>query len=242
LPAYPRIIAHRCGGAAAPENTLAGLRAAARLGGRGARPGVEFDVMLSRDGVPVLIHDESLERTTDGRGRVADHDLAELKRLDAGVALAPAFCGERIPSLAEAWQLCAELGLWANVEIKPAAGHDAETGAAVGRFLAARRRRDAGIVSSFSDVALQACADEAPDIPRALLVDAIPPDWRERLARNGCVALHCAAPPSALPAGLEEVLAAGIPVACYTVNSRAAGDRLLAAGVAAIFTDRPDLW
>ena len=77
---YPRIIAHRCGGALAPENTLAGLRVAARLGCRG----VEFDAMLAADGVPVLIHDETLERTTSGLGRVTDSESAQLIRLDAG--------------------------------------------------------------------------------------------------------------------------------------------------------------
>jgi len=229
---YPRIIAHRCGGTLAPENTLAGLRVAAGLG----IEGVEFDVMLSRDGVPVLMHDETLERTTDGRGRVADHDLAELKRLHVRPD-----AGERIPTLAEAWQLCAELGLWANIEIKPAAGQERATGTAIGRFLESRRWRDgAGVVSSFAEEALLAFAQEAPDIPRALLVREIPADWQARLARTGCTALHCAAR-EAIPERLAEALAAGVPVACYTINSREAGERLLAAGVAAIFTDRPDI-
>ncbi|MDP3036273.1 MAG: glycerophosphodiester phosphodiesterase family protein, partial [Rhodocyclaceae bacterium] len=77
---YPRIIAHRCGGALAPENSLAGLAIAARLGCRA----VEFDVMLTADGVPLLIHDETLRRTTTGRGRVAEMTLAEIRRFDAG--------------------------------------------------------------------------------------------------------------------------------------------------------------
>lgn len=239
--AYPRLIAHRCGGALAPENSLAGLRVAAGLGIRG----VEFDVMLSRDGVPILMHDETLERNTDGHGRVADHDLADLQRfhvrIDTGVSPAPTFPGERIPTLAEAWQQCAESALWTNVEIKPGAGREAETGTAVGSFLATRWREDAGVVSSFSEVALQAFAAVAPEIPRALLLGDIPADWPARLARNGCRALHCAARNAAV-AGLDDVLAAGVPVACYTVNDREAGDRLLAAGVAALFTDRLGLW
>lgn len=228
---YPRLIAHRCGGTLAPENTLAGLRVAAGLG----IEGVEFDVMLSRDGVPVLMHDETLERTTDGRGRVADHDLAELKRLKLHAA-----AGERIPTLAEAWALCAELGLWANVEIKPGAGREAETASVIAAFLQPRWRDGAGIVSSFSAVALHTFAELAPAIPLALLVGDIPPDWKAQVARNGCVAVHCAARRGTV-GRLEEVLAAGVPVACYTVNSRDAVDRLLAAGVAAIFTDRPDI-
>ncbi|MCC7269211.1 MAG: glycerophosphodiester phosphodiesterase, partial [Rhodocyclaceae bacterium] len=91
---HPRLIAHRCGGALAPENTLAGLRKAFELGYRA----VEFDVMLSGDGTPVLIHDETLERTTDGRGRVADTSDAELARLDAGSWRGAQFAGEPLPS------------------------------------------------------------------------------------------------------------------------------------------------
>lgn len=234
---YPRVIAHRCGGSLAPENTLAGLRVAARQGIKG----VEFDVMLTRDGVPVLMHDETLERTTNGRGRVADHDLSELQVLDVGASPAPTFPGERIPTLAQAWQTCAELGLWANVEIKPSAGCDVATGVAVGEFLRGCWRANAGVVSSFSPEALQAFAQCAPDIPRALLVTDIPADWREQLASTGGAALHCKAG-EALPARLDEVLAAGVAVACYTINQREAGERLLAAGVAALFTDHLDIW
>ncbi len=118
----PRWIAHRGGGRLAPENTLAGIRMAARLGFKA----VEFDVMLSGDGTPVLIHDETLERTTNGAGRVCDTPDSVLFSLDAGH-------GERIPRFAEAAALCRELGLLANVEIKPAAGHELATAAVVSR-------------------------------------------------------------------------------------------------------------
>lgn len=232
---YPRIIAHRCGGALAPENTLAGLRLAARLGCHG----VEFDVMLSQDGVPVLIHDETLERTTDGRGRVAEQRFAALRALDAGVRHGPAFRGECIPTLEEALALCDELHLWANVEIKPAAGCEAETGRVVGRLLAGAWR-GAGIVSSFSAAALAAAWNVAPQLGYALLVDAIPADWNLRLAAQGCRALHCGAAADA--AAIGAVAAAGISCACFTVNHRGAAARLFEAGAAAVFTDRPDLW
>lgn len=232
---YPRIIAHRCGGALAPENTLAGLRVASRLGCRG----VEFDAMLSRDGIPMLIHDETLERTTDGRGAVGALAAAQLARLDAGVRHHPAFSGERIPTLADALALCGELGLWANVEIKPAAGREAETGAAVAGLLAANWHGK-GVVSSFSGVALTAARAAAPDLRYALLVERIPPDWREQTAALGCTALHCAA--DADKAAIADVAAAGLEVACYTVDRRDEAERLFAAGAAAVFTDRPDLW
>ena len=101
----PRWIAHRGGGSLAPENTLAGIRLAARLGFRA----VEFDVMLSADGTPFLIHDETLERTTNGHGPVCATPDRVLHRLDAGQ-------GESLPTLAQAAALCRELGLLANVE------------------------------------------------------------------------------------------------------------------------------
>ena len=77
---YPRLVAHRGGGALAPENTLAAIRLGQELGYRAH----EFDVKLSRDGVAILLHDERLERTTNGQGRAADLAWAELQGLDAG--------------------------------------------------------------------------------------------------------------------------------------------------------------
>ncbi|MDK9715911.1 MAG: glycerophosphodiester phosphodiesterase [Sulfuritalea sp.] len=232
---YPRIIAHRCGGALAPENTLAGLRLAARLGCRG----VEFDAMLAADGVPVLIHDETLERTTSGQGRVADMDSARLVRLDAGSRHHAAFAVEPVPTLDQALQLCAALGLWANVEIKPAAGHEVATGRVVARHAAAAGCRL--VLSSFSVAALQAAAAEAPQLPRALLVESISADWRERVTGLGAIALHCSA--RGLTAGIAAAVRAdGFPLACYTINRRDEAERLFAMGVSAVFSDRPDLW
>ncbi|NJD36471.1 MAG: glycerophosphodiester phosphodiesterase [Betaproteobacteria bacterium] len=232
---YPRIIAHRCGGALAPENTLAGLRLAARLG----CCGVEFDVMLAADGVPVLMHDETLERTTTGRGRVAEMNSGLLARLDAGYRHHPAFAVEPVPTLDEALRECAALGLWANVEIKPAVGQETETGQAVARHAAAATGKL--LLSSFSSIALRAAADEAVQLPRAMLFDAIPADWRERIMETGARALHSSA--RALTGeALQAVRDSGFPLACYTVNRREDADRLFAMGVSAVFTDRPDLW
>lgn len=223
---YPRIIAHRGGGCLAPENTLAGIALAARLGCRG----VEFDAMLSQDGVPVLIHDETLDRTTSGSGPVAVHTLEELRRLDAG--------GEPVPTLADALALCDRLGLWANIEIKPSAGREAETGVVVADLLAERWSGN-GVISSFSDCALAAARRQAADFDYALLVARLPVDWQMCLDRLGCAAIHCSVegfdPAAAAVARL-------IPLACYTVNDRAVADALLAEGVVAVFTDRPDLW
>ena len=235
---YPRVIAHRGGGSLAPENTLAAIRTGAQRG----FAGVEFDVMLSRDSVPVLIHDETLERTTSGRGAVADMAWADLAALDAGSWLGTAFAGESIPRYEDAQRLCRELGLWANVEIKPAAGCERETGSVVAAMSAElwRRAPDAPLLSSFSIDALEAAAAAAPDLARGLLVEAIPDGWQDTVARLGCVSLHCDFR-HLNPGRARAVKEAGRWLLCYTVNDPATAEELFSWGVDAVVTDRLDL-
>jgi glycerophosphoryl diester phosphodiesterase len=234
---HPRIIAHRGGGALAPENTLAGLRKARSLG-FGA---VEFDVMLSADSVPVLMHDETVDRTTDGRGSVAALPYADLARFDAGAGFAPEYRGEHIPRFDEAAKMCVELGLWANVEIKPSRGQDAETGriAAVVAERAWPQTLTPPLLSSFSEPALEAARAAAPRLPRGLLVDEVPRDWRQRLVRLECLALHCNAR-SLTPQLVHDVREAGYGLLCWTVNDPEFARQLLQWGVDAIFSDRLD--
>src|SRR6267154_2126125 len=99
---YPRVLAHRGGGAFAPENTIAAIRTGRERGFRG----VEFDVTLSADDEPVLMHDPTLDRTTDASGPVAARSWAELARLDAGRWFSPGFAGEPIPRLSDALGYC----------------------------------------------------------------------------------------------------------------------------------------
>jgi len=227
---YPKIVAHRGGGALAPENTLGGIRKGASMGFKG----VEFDVMLTADALPVIIHDETLERTTNGRGQVPLMKYSELVSLDAGK-------GERIPTFEEAARLCRELGVWANVEIKPARGHERATGLAVSR-LARDLWRGASlppVLSSFSIVALEAAQEAAPELPRGYLVKEIPDDWRATMKRLGCVSLHCNHP--YLTGRLAaEIRAAGYSIALWTVNEPADGKRLLEMGADCLITDALD--
>lgn len=233
--ALPRVFAHRCGGALAPENTLAGLRLAARLGLRA----VEFDVMLSADATPWLIHDETLERTTNGRGAVSLSPDSLLQTLDAGRGHHPAFAGEPLPTLSAAARLCRQLGLFANVEIKPARGFEALTGEVVARQILALWRGAPPLVSSFSLEALDAARAAAPQLPRACLWQEPPADCFRQLEVMQAFSLHCAA--DALRDDLlEEAGHRGIPVLCYTVNAQALARDLWARGVAAVFSDRID--
>lgn len=227
---YPTIVAHRGGGALAPENTLGAVRLGASMGFKG----VEFDVMLTADALPIIIHDETLERTTNGRGHVPMMKYSELVSLDAGE-------GERIPTFEEAARLCRELGVWANVEIKPAKGHERATGLAVA-LLARDLWRGAAlppVLSSFSIVALEAAQEAAPELPRGYLVEKIPDSWRETMQRLGCVSLHCHH--ESLTANLAaEIHAAGCSVALWTVNEPADAQRLLRMGADCLITDALD--
>jgi len=235
---HPRIIGHRGGGTLAPENTLAGFRKAAEMG-FGA---VEFDVMLSADKVPLLIHDETLERTTNGRGAVSATPYARIAALDAGAWRAPQYRGERVPSLDDAGGLCVELGLWANVEIKPAAGFERETAAIacerVAKLWSRAPRRP--LLSSFQTTCLEIAREAAPDFERGYLTERIEPGWRDEVARLGCVSVHCNWKQMTRPLA-DAVKAEGFGLLCYTVNDTAVAQRLFSWGVDAIFTDRLDL-
>ncbi len=236
---YPRLIAHRGGGSLAPENTLAAIRTGHARGFKA----VEFDVALSADDTAVLMHDDTVDRTTNGHGQLDRIGAAALAQLDAGAWHGAAFKGEPVATFAAAAALCVELGLWANVEIKPVSGHEADTGR-----IAASLARDiwrgaplAPLLSSFQPQALAAAREAAAELPRALLFDAVPGDWRAQLDSLACVALHCNAATLNSDTAAE-IVAAGYGLAVWTVNDRHQAERLFAMGVDAIFTDRLDLF
>ncbi len=232
----PRIIGHRGACAYAPENTLASIRKAAAQGARW----VEFDVRLTREGDLVLMHDDNVKRTTNGRGRVLALTLAELGALDAGAWFGGAFAGERVPTLVETIALLAELGLGANIEIKTGRPEARATAEALARILAAHWRAAAPpLISSFETPALEAMQAIAPRWPRGLLLKEIGGDWRGLLDRLGAATLNIDHRP--LDAGKAALAReAGRPVLCYTVNDPARARQLFAWGISAVFTDRPD--
>lgn len=235
---YPRVIAHRGGGAFAPENTLAAIRTGRSLG----FAAVEFDVMLCADAVPVLFHDETLDRTTGSAGRVAETSSGQLAELDAGSWFGSDFSGERVPGYADAVRLCLDLELWANVEIKPAEGQARETGRVVAAASLELWRSAAldPLLSSFSIPALEEARDAAPGLPRGLLVGAVPPDWSATVRSLGCVSLHCDHR-ELTAARVAEVRNAGVALLCYTVNDPERARELFHWGASALFTDRLDL-
>jgi glycerophosphoryl diester phosphodiesterase len=230
------VIAHRGAAARAPENTLAAIRLAAEEGARW----VEVDVKLSRDGHCILMHDELLARTTDGRGEVAHYDLDELQALDAGSWFAERHAGEAIPTLDAALALCLSLELDINLEIKPCPGREHETARACVEVV--RMTWPSGrpwpLLSSFAVPSLEEARLRAPELPRGLLIDRPAQRALAMLDRLACVSLHCdhKAASTELVRALE---ASGRPLLCYTVNDPTRAQLLRDIGVASIITDRP---
>ena len=229
------VIGHRGAAAVAPENTLAGLRACFESGAAM----VEFDVMLSRDGRAILHHDETLDRTTTGSGLVAETDWADIRELDAGRGWGKAFHGESPPLFGDAVDLLAELGLAANVEIKPTEGRDEETAGVVLDLIGTHwpGTLPSPLISSFSETCLTVVRDMAPNYRRALLVDRLHDGWKNAMIELGCQDLH-----ASRRNGDTDIAAAiqtGVPVRLHTVNEPARADMLFDLGVAAVFTDDP---
>lgn len=236
---FPKVIGHRGAAAHAPENTLASFAKAKDCGA----PWVELDVQLSADGVPVLFHDDDLDRTSSGHGPLTAQPLAALRGLDAGSWFDPAFAGEKIPTLDEALRHIAALGLGVNIEIKAdeAAGSRTALAALTVARSAWPSKAAPPLISSFAESAVATARDAAPDWQRAWLVDGPPPgDWKNRLAKLECASLNL--DHSHLSAALAfEVKAAGYGLLAYTVNHPARAERLWAWGVDGVFSDCPDM-
>lgn len=244
---YPCWIAHRGAGKLAPENTLAAFR----LGASHGYKMFECDVKLSLDNVPFLLHDDTLNRTTNGRAHLdtaasdvaGDHPWHRLCELDAGSWHSPTCAGEPLPTLDNVAQFCLHKGFFLNIEIKPTTGTERHTGEVVA-CEAARLWQDAPVpplLSSFAPEALRGAMATAPQLPRALLLDRLWDGWLDTALQLGCVAVVCQ---HALwsAASVRQVKHAGLRTLSYTVNDALTAQRLLALGLDGIITDRVDVF
>jgi glycerophosphoryl diester phosphodiesterase len=240
LPAwpYPKFCAHRGAGKLAPENTLAAFRLGYEHGYRMA----EFDVKLSADGVAFLLHDDTLDRTTNRKGRADALTWRELALSDAGAWHSAAYAGEPLASLAgvAAWSRALQVSM--NIEIKPTRGRERETGAAIALdALSLWRGSDMlPLLSSFSEAALDAAREAAPDLPRAWLSEHWVDDWRDRVVPLGCIALDLKHT-LLTKARIDEIHDAGLRVATWTVNDPTRAADLIAWGVDTLITDAVDV-
>ena len=234
---YPFWIAHRGAGKQAPENTLAAFRVGHAAGFRG----FECDVQLSADGVPFLLHDDTLERTTNGQGLGCVLDWAVLQHLDAGSWHSATHVGEPPASLAGLAELASAWNLALNLELKPSPGQAERVGAGVARWLRAHWQAPCPpLLSSFEPEALHAAHAADAQWPLALLLE----QWHAN-APAQALALHARAVvchhASLDPAAIAALHAQGLKALSYTVNEAAEVQRLRAAGIDGLITDRLDL-
>lgn len=236
---YPRWVAHRGAGKLAPENTLAAFRLGAEHGYRM----FECDVKLSADGVPFLLHDATLERTTNGHGTAGGQSWSALSQLDAGSWHSRAYAGEPIPTLEALARFCIANGHFLNIEIKPTPGTEALTGETVARHAAHLWENQAvpPLLTSFQPEALQAAQQAQPALPRGLLLDTLWTGWLETALALQCTAVVCN---HALwdHSTVTQARSAGLRCLSYTVNDEWAAQRLISLGTDAIITDRVDLF
>lgn len=231
----PPVIAHRGASKLAPENTLAAFRKAKVYGTNW----VEFDVMLTKCGEAVVIHDETVDRTTNGSGRVAELTYAEIKTLDAGSWFSPNFAGERIPTLKEVILLLNELQLLANIEIKPCAGFETPTVKKVLQMVDQFwKQKNPPLISSFSREVLQDVHRFSPQSLLGFLMHDWEDDWREASDRLSCVSVHVYE--SLLTSErIGELKTSGRNLLSYTLDEVSRARELLDAGVDAVFSNCP---
>jgi glycerophosphoryl diester phosphodiesterase len=247
-PRFLEVHAHRGGAGLAPENTLAAFRKALELG----VDALEMDLHVTRDGVVVVIHDETLERTTDGRGDVGDLSFDAVKRSDAGGKFAPAFRGERVPALQEVIDLVRASGngrVRLDLELKyhqdrPGKPEDFE-----GRVLDLLRQTgfaERVNVISFHHPSLAKVKALEPKIRTGLLAGGrTPPPDPVGLVRQFCADYYSPGFRHVTPEAVAALHRAGIPIVPWTVNEETEMRRQMALGIGTlagdgIATDFPD--
>lgn len=228
--------AHRGASAVCPENTMAAFRRSLKLGATG----IETDVQMTSDGGLVLIHDEELNRTTNGTGFVKDYKLRELLELDAGSWFGPEFAGEPLPMLDDLLSLLQDRDTILNIELKNGIfmypGMEEKVIAAVREFNMSGRV----ILSSFNHYSLAYCKSLAPEIRTGILYGEglyRPWDYAASLHADALHAYHYAV----LPEFVTEAAEHGILYHPWTVNDPERMRSLIDAGVAGIITDYPDV-
>lgn len=233
-----RIIGHRGASAYAPENTLAAFDKALAMGCRF----VEFDVMLSVDGVPFVFHDDSLKRTTNGQGEVGLVTAEYLQTLDAGKWFSRRFRDEKIPHFRDVLQWLIFSDVKANIEIKPYPGTSEQTTveilSQINRYWP--QTKPLPLLSSFDLTALTLCRSLAPEMPLGLLLDEWDKDWLVKAKELQCYSVHFSK--RALTAArVLQIKEQGYVLYVYTVNRKRQAKKLFDWGVDAVFSDYPDL-
>lgn len=229
-----KLIAHRGAPSCSPENTLASFKKAHQLGAKW----VEFDVMLTKDGVAIIMHDDTLERTTNGQGNVADTDFADIKKLDAGSWFSAEFAGEPVPTFKELLDCLRERDINMEVEIKPTPGMGQVTAAVtldiLYKYWPMAERPP--LLSSWDQEAVTTVQSLAPELIVGSVVDT-----EAELLTAADSAVVSVNHDLVTPEFLQQLKDRFDVILPYTVNDRARAEQLLSWGCTAVFTDYPDL-
>lgn len=239
----PKVIGHRGAKAYAPENTLESIHTAADMDVEW----VELDVKLTKDQVPIIFHDDTLERTTNISGNVADKTYEELQQVEAGSWYAESFTGIKIPTLEEAIDVLINRDLGFNLNIKPCPGREKET-AEVALDILSQYWDDHNrlLISSFDPVCLEVAQDMANDWARGLLLapegeeQQINPEWKD-LADYLNVKTVNIGTEIATRDIIEEIIELDYRPLIYTVNDPIEARHYQSWGVEAMFSDEPDI-
>ncbi|WP_456267635.1 glycerophosphoryl diester phosphodiesterase [Kushneria sp. AK178] len=231
----PRYIAHRGLSHHAPENTLAAIQAAGDAGCEW----IELDVQCLGDGTPVIWHDATVDRCSDGQGALIDMTREDIRRLDVGSWFSAEFRGERMALLDEALSLVSALDLGLNLELKINSGHDPVALADVAAHRACQvLPADRLLISSFDMSALESARARDDALALGLLYEAIPRRWASDAERFRPISVH--ADWTRLDQErLIEVQSAGLALLCYTVNDPERFASWWDHGVSGVFTDDP---
>ncbi|OGV26123.1 MAG: glycerophosphoryl diester phosphodiesterase [Legionellales bacterium RIFCSPHIGHO2_12_FULL_37_14] len=233
-----KVIAHRGASAYAPENTLTAFDLALAYGAEW----IEFDVMLSKDEEPFILHDPSLKRTTNGQGILSEVESSYVKTLDAGNWFSKQYKGEKVPHLKEVLKWLIFSDVKANIEIKPCRGFEEKTAVVVLSYLQRYWPSESPLplISSFNHEVLTLCRNLSPEAPLGLLVHSWDGAWQKQAELLNCTTVHMNQR-ILNKERAKEVKDAGFQLLSYTVNKRSLAEKLFSFGVDAIFSDYPDL-
>lgn len=253
----PKVIGHRGAAGYAPENTLEGIHTAADMGVEW----VELDVKLTKDDIPIIFHDDMLDRTTNGAGLIREMTYEELQQFEAGSWFADSFTGIKIPTLEEALDVLIQRNLGLNLEIKPCPGREKETAEIaldhLSQFWDDHTRL---LISSFQHVCLEVARDMAGDWSRGLLLaphppsipsasggdvrggddEGINPDWKDIADYLDVKTINLGA--SIVTREIvEDVINLDLHPLVYTVNDPMDARTFQSWGVESMFSDEPDV-
>lgn len=232
-----QLCGHRGVASLAPENTLAGLNAAHHLG----LSWVEIDVQLTKDLQPILLHDATINRCSNGRGRVRDYTYQQLSELDAGSWFEPRFASEKIPLLTDYLVLAAHLNIKVNIELKVHSGDNETTLCeCVAQVINAVSSPKTLLLSSFNETCLANMQLLLPNVARGVLFEKLPAHWQTKAQQLDVTSIHCHHRHLTLLQA-QHIKAAGYRLYCYTVNNPKRAATLARWGVDMIFTDKPQV-